>query len=106
MQRCSCRLARQGGAMLAIDYGYSGPAAGDTLQAVKAHRFADPFAAPGEVDLPAHVDFAALADVARGAGVTASPPAAQGDWLRRLGIDARLRTLRQGEHPYELQSLI
>src|SRR3546814_10135727 len=48
MQRCAFRLARQGGAMLAIDYGYSGPAAGDTLQAVKAHRFADPFAAPGE----------------------------------------------------------
>src|SRR3546814_12824735 len=44
MQRCAFRLARQGGAMLAIDYGYSGPAAGDTLQAVKAHRFADPFA--------------------------------------------------------------
>ena len=93
MQRCAFRLARQGGAMLAIDYGYSGPAAGDTLQAVKAHRFADPFAAPGEVDLTAHVDFVALADVARGAGVTASPLAAQGDWLRRLGIDARLRTL-------------
>src|SRR3546814_7149454 len=62
MQRCAFRLARQGGAMLAIDYGYSGPAAGDTLQAVKAHRFADPFAAPGEVDLTAHVDFVALAD--------------------------------------------
>src|SRR3546814_7207590 len=75
MQRCAFRLARQGGAMLAIDYGYSGPAAGDTLQAVKAHRFADPFAAPGEVDLTAHVDFVALADVARGPGVPASPPA-------------------------------
>src|SRR3546814_16851581 len=92
MQLVAFRLARQGGAMLAIDYGYSGPAAGDTLQAVKAHRFADPFADPGEVDLTAHVDFAALANVARGAGVTASPLAAQGDWLRRLGIDARLQS--------------
>ena len=44
MQRCAFRLARQGGAMLAIDYGYVGPAAGDPLQAVKAHAFADPFA--------------------------------------------------------------
>jgi SAM-dependent MidA family methyltransferase len=93
MQRCAFRLARQGGAMLAIDYGYSGPAAGDTLQAVKAHRFADPFADPGEADLTAHVDFAALADVARRAGVTASVLAAQGAWLRRLGIDARLQSL-------------
>ena len=93
MQRCAFRLARQGGAMLAIDYGYRGPAAGDTLQAVRAHRFADPFTDPGEVDLTAHVDFTALADVAQGAGVIASPLATQGDWLRRLGIDARLQSL-------------
>ncbi|NJB90386.1 SAM-dependent MidA family methyltransferase [Sphingopyxis italica] len=93
MQRCAFRLARQGGAMLAIDYGYRGPAAGDTLQAVRAHRFADPFTDPGEVDLTAHVDFTALADVAQGAGVIATPLAMQGDWLRRLGIDARLQSL-------------
>jgi SAM-dependent MidA family methyltransferase len=47
MQQCAFRIARRGGAILAIDYGYSGPATGDTLQAVKAHRFADPFADPG-----------------------------------------------------------
>ncbi|KQZ73127.1 ATP synthase subunit beta [Sphingopyxis sp. Root214] len=93
MQRCAFRLARQGGAMLVIDYGYAGPAAGDTLQAVKAHRFVDPFADPGEVDLTAHVDFAALAEAAHGAGVFVSPLATQGDWLRRLGIDARLQSL-------------
>lgn len=93
MQRCAFRLARQGGAMLAIDYGYAGPAAGDTLQAVKAHRFADPFADPGEVDLTAHVDFTTLADAARGAGAAVSPLATQGEWLQRLGIDARLRSL-------------
>jgi len=93
MQRCAFRLARQGGAMLAIDYGYSGPAAGDTLQAVKAHRFTDPFADPGEADLTAHVDFTALADAARHAGLTIGALATQGDWLRRLGIDARLASL-------------
>lgn len=93
MQRCAFRIARQGGAMLAIDYGYAGPAAGDTLQAVKAHRFADPFADPGEVDLTAHVDFTALADAARPAGVGVSGPATQCDWLKRLGIDARLASL-------------
>ncbi len=93
MQRCAFRLARQGGAMLAIDYGYSGPAAGETLQAVKAHRFADPFADPGEVDLTAHVDFTALADAARSGGVMVAGPVPQGDWLRRMGIDARLASL-------------
>ncbi|HJS12592.1 class I SAM-dependent methyltransferase [Sphingopyxis sp.] len=93
MQRCAFRLARQGGAMLVIDYGYAGPAAGDTLQAVKAHRFVDPFAEPGEVDLTAHVDFTALAEVANGAGGSVSALATQGAWLRRLGIDARLQSL-------------
>ena len=93
MQRCAFRLARQGGAMLVIDYGYSGSAAGDTLQAVKAHRFADPFANPGEVDLTTHVAFTALADAARSAGAAVSPVATQGDWLQRLGIDARLQSL-------------
>lgn len=93
LQRCAFRLARQGGAMLAIDYGYAGPAAGDTLQAVKAHRFASPFADPGEADLTAHVDFTALATAAQNAGVSVSPLTTQGDWLRRLGIDARLQSL-------------
>ena len=93
MQRCAFRLARHGGAMLVIDYGYSGPAAGDTLQAVKAHCFADPFADPGEVDLTTHVDFSALADAARPVRATVSRIATQGDWLQRLGIDARLQSL-------------
>ncbi|WP_411339236.1 SAM-dependent methyltransferase [Sphingopyxis sp. J-6] len=93
MQSCAFRLARQGGAMLVIDYGYSGPVAGDTLQAVKAHRFADPFADPGEVDLTAHVDFSPLADIAGSAGVRVAGPVGQGHWLRRLGIDARVSAL-------------
>ncbi|UNU43408.1 class I SAM-dependent methyltransferase [Sphingopyxis sp. YF1] len=93
LQRCAFRLVRQGGALLAIDYGYAGPAVGDTLQAMKAHQYADPFTDPGEADLTAHVDFTALADAARTAGVKASTLATQGDWLRGLGIDARLETL-------------
>ena len=93
MHQCSARLARQGGALLAIDYGYCGPATGDTLQAVKAHRFADPFADPGEVDLTAHVDFAALAHAARRPGTNVFGPVDQGAWLQAMGIDARLQTL-------------
>ena len=93
MQRCAFRLARQGGAMLVIDYGYRGPAAGDTLQAVKAHRFVDPFTDPGEIDLTTHVDFTALTDAAGRAGVPVAGPVGQGAWLRALGIDARLKAL-------------
>ncbi|MFM2372632.1 MAG: hypothetical protein RIS85_2354, partial [Pseudomonadota bacterium] len=55
------RLTAQGGAALFIDYGHAQPRFGSTLQAVRAHAKVDVFAAPGEADLTAHVDFAALA---------------------------------------------
>lgn len=85
------RLASRGGAALVIDYGYAGPSTGDTLQAVKAHAFADPFADPGEADLTAHVDFTALAQAARPA--RAWGPVGQGALLTALGIGARTEAL-------------
>ena len=87
----AARIAAQGGTLLAIDYGHRGPVAGDTLQAVRAHAFADPFADPGEADLTAHVDFTALADAA--AGLAASGPVDQGEWLLRLGLATRAAAL-------------
>ncbi|RJG55973.1 class I SAM-dependent methyltransferase [Sphingobium terrigena] len=83
------RIAKQGGAAIIIDYGYAGPLLGDTLQAVKAHAFADPFADPGEVDLTTHVDFTMIGNMARQAGLRVSGPVDQGAFLRELGIDAR-----------------
>jgi SAM-dependent MidA family methyltransferase len=82
------RLARDGGALLAIDYGHEGPAFGDTLQAMRGHAFAEPLAEPGAADLTAHVDFAALAEAARRAGAQPRPLLGQGV-PRRLGIAAR-----------------
>ncbi|HEY0270566.1 MAG TPA: SAM-dependent methyltransferase [Sphingomonas sp.] len=87
------RIVARGGALLAIDYGYEGPLAGDTLQAMRAHAFADPYAAPGEQDLTAHVDFAALAEAARAEGAVAHPLITQGALLEALGIAARAAAL-------------
>jgi SAM-dependent MidA family methyltransferase len=86
-------LSNHGGAALIIDYGHARSAPGDTLQAVKRHAFADPLASPGEQDLTAHVDFEALARAANGFGVAISGPAAQSDWLQRLGIGQRAQSL-------------
>lgn len=88
------RLRRCGGAALFIDYGHVGPITGDTLQAVRGHARADPFADPGAADLTAHVDFAALAVAAGGGGVRAWGPVGQGAFLRALGIDARAAVLK------------
>jgi len=90
------KIARQGGAAIIVDYGYEGPALGDTLQAVKAHQFADPFADPGEVDLTTHVDFTMLGNMARQAGLRVHGPVSQGSFLRQLGIDARAAQLAAG----------
>ena len=87
------RLAEQGGAALLIDYGSDEMRTGSTLQAVRAHAKIDPFAAPGEADLTAHVDFATLARIAQSRGVRHLGTAKQGDWLRALGIDMRAQTL-------------
>lgn len=92
------KLAAQGGAALIVDYGYDGPALGETLQAVKAHGFANPFDAPGEHDLTAHVDFATLAGMAELSGAEVHGPVAQGDFLGLLGIAERTAMLARA-HP-------
>mgnify|MGYP003897077265 CR=1 FL=1 len=55
------RLKRHGGAALLIDYGPAESGFGDSLQAMCAGQPVDPLAAPGEVDITAHVDFSAAA---------------------------------------------
>jgi len=87
------RLVRQGGVALIVDYGHAHTAAGDTLQAVRGHRYADPWMEPGENDLTVHVDFEALAAAAEAEGVRVLGPVAQGAWLTALGIDARAAAL-------------
>lgn len=87
------RIARQGGAAILIDYGYEGPAIGDTLQAVRGHRMTDPFADVGESDLTTHVDFGTLGNMARQSGLRVYGPVGQGAFLTQLGIDARARAL-------------
>lgn len=89
----SARLAKQGGAALIVDYGYDGPALGETLQAVRGHGYANPFDTPGTVDLSAHVDFAVLGAAASVAGATVHGPVPQRDFLGQLGIATRAAAL-------------
>ena len=93
MADLAARIETQGGAALIVDYGYRGPAIGDTLQAVRAHRFADPFADAGEVDLTAHVDFTGLAAAAARAGARCEGVFEQGAFLKALGIERRAAAL-------------
>ena len=93
VRRLAQCIAMQSGAALIVDYGHDRTAAGDTLQAVAAHEYADPWIEPGTRDLTAHVDFEALAAAAAAEGARVSGPAGQGDFLTMLGIDSRVQAL-------------
>ena len=95
----AARLASESGAAVFLDYGAAQAAGGDTLQAIRNGRPADPLAAPGKADLTAHVDFAALARVASSCGATVHGPIPQGMFLARLGLHQRSYRLAQGQQP-------
>jgi NADH dehydrogenase [ubiquinone] 1 alpha subcomplex assembly factor 7 len=84
------RVTRDGGWGLIVDYGYASGSA-STLQAVRGHKGASILDGPGETDLSAHVDFAALAAAA---GAPTYGPVSQAEFLRRLGLLQRAETLK------------
>ncbi|KQT49272.1 ATP synthase subunit beta [Methylobacterium sp. Leaf456] len=94
MRDLARRLVRDGGALLAIDYGHAVAGFGDTLQAVEGHAFADPLTRPGEADLTVHVDFSALARAAEAEGAAIHGPVLQRDFLLALGLEARATRLK------------
>jgi NADH dehydrogenase [ubiquinone] 1 alpha subcomplex assembly factor 7 len=78
------------GAALFIDYGRCVAGKGDTLQAVRNHSREGPLENPGAADLTAWVDFPAFLEAA---GSPNLPILSQGQFLRRLGIEARAAAL-------------
>ena len=103
VQSIGLRIAQHGGAALVIDYG-DWQSLGDTLQALKAQEHVDPLSHPGEADLTAHVDFAAIADNAAPAKYTRL--STQGVFLERLGVTQRAQSLANGLSGAALQSHI
>jgi len=90
-------LRKQSGAALFIDYGHAQTAVGETFQAVREHRFENPFENPGECDLTAHVDFENIARSAE--GLSATPVVTQAQFLTDLGIEARATALKAKADP-------
>jgi SAM-dependent MidA family methyltransferase len=95
----AARLAR--GFVLAIDYGYEatelyGPRRlAGTLLGYRGHRVeVDPFAAPGETDLTAHVDFTAIERLAAYHGFRTASLTTQSEFLVAAGLEEELRALQ------------
>lgn len=107
MHTLADRLVHHDGAALIIDYGHESSAIGETLQALRGHKYARVLDAPGEQDLTVHVDFEALCRVAGDAGAAVHGPVSQAVFLSRLGIDIRLqRLLASARDETEAQSLL
>lgn len=99
------RIVRSGGAALVIDYGHGASAVGETLQAVRRHRYTGVLDDPGEADITAHVDFDALAQAAAQAGARVYGPVPQGALLRHLGIEARAAALLRAASPAQARDI-
>ncbi|MGV3554121.1 MAG: class I SAM-dependent methyltransferase [Croceibacterium sp.] len=104
VEEIAVRLSAQGGAALLVDYGHAEARTGSTFQAVRAHRKVDPFIDPGAADLTAHVDFAALAEVAQARGARWLGTVEQGRFLETLGIAGRAEALA-GAVPAQREAL-
>lgn len=95
-----------GGAALLVDYGYEGGEQTDTLQAVKHHGFVHPLSDPGEADLTAHVDFAAVKEAAQAQGAWVFGTVEQGIFLQRLGAELRAAALCKNALPETRQNIL
>ena len=89
------RLASGPGAALIIDYGHAVSTPGDTLQAVRRHKFCSILDRPGEADLTSHVDFESLGTALRQGGAQTHGPVTQRQFLLNMGLEARSALLGQ-----------
>ena len=92
-QAIGARLARHPGVALIIDYGHLATAPGDSLQAMRRHKFAGLTDTPGDCDLTAHVDFEALGKAIAAGGAAIHPAITQRAFLMAMGLAARAEML-------------
>ncbi len=99
IQHLSKLLHKSMGYLLAIDYGYDyepteRESYSSSMQAIKNHRFHPIFNDVGQADLTAHVDFYALKKAATINNVQVAGSITQGEFLKKLGIQIRAKSLR------------
>ncbi len=89
-----CELIKSnGGGALFIDYGHFKSSVGDTLQAVKNHKYVDILEDTGNADITSHVDFEMLARVAKEVGVSDIKLSTQRNFLLKMGLKERAAAL-------------
>jgi NADH dehydrogenase [ubiquinone] 1 alpha subcomplex assembly factor 7 len=94
-------MKKDPGYALIIDYGHTKISFGETLQAVRKHKFCNALENPGESDLTAHVDFELMSKIAKLSGAKTYRAIPQGQFLENLGIRERAKALKEIASPDE-----
>ena len=97
LDQIKARFEAHAGRALFIDYGPEATEFGDTLQALKRHEKVGVFSDPGNTDLTARVDFAALGEIASGLSLKATLPVTQREFLSKLGLEMRAVALSRAK---------
>lgn len=97
IEQLATRINTEGGAALLIDYGHAASGFGDTFQAMRSQKYAEPLTEPGNADLTSHIDFAAVAEAAQNTGSVVSPTITQAQFLLAMGLMERAGSLGEGK---------
>ncbi len=97
LDQIKARFGTHSGRALFIDYGPDSTEFGDTLQALKRHEKVGVFSDPGNTDLTARVDFAALSESAKLLNLAATLPVMQREFLSKLGLEMRAVALSRAK---------
>jgi NADH dehydrogenase [ubiquinone] 1 alpha subcomplex assembly factor 7 len=96
--------SQQGGAALIIDYGQEGST--DSIRSFKKHKQVPFLSQPGQADITADVDFAALRHAVnslQGTSHRASGPKTQGDFLMAMGLQEQVMRVIEDEKTSEVE---
>jgi len=86
-------INKNGGISIFIDYGYTDNY-GNSLQAIKKHKFVNPLSFPGESDITSHVNFSHIIYLAKKYNLNHFGPVPQRDFFIRMGAKLRLQSLK------------
>ncbi len=93
LEKLSKMINTFGGGLLMIDYGYNIKKMGDTLQAVKNHKFSKLNKDIGKNDISAHVNFYLFSEILKSKKLNVSKVVTQSEFLQKMGIIQRANIL-------------
>ena len=81
------------GGLLTFDYGYTIKKNQNTLQAVRKHKYSDPFFNPGNSDITSHINFKLFKEILNKNNLDVKKITEQSKFLKKIGILERANIL-------------